>query len=296
MDIEELVAEQTQIDPTFKTLRCYLKVTAHWVWEQLQIQKGYSTVDFCLKTVHTILNRLNYSLKKVLKCKPLKKIAQTDAIFDNVAQRHQMAKADRGILRISIDTKAVVKIGELSRSGYNRLQTALKTTDHDQHWDATLVPFGVYEITTETVSVYFGNSIATAHFIVDCLEQWAADRKAVLADYHTLLIDLDNGKANASNSGFFMERMRDFAKKINKHIQLVYYPPYHSKYNPIERFWAVVEKYWAACVLDSVENTLKIAQKIKYKTKNIAVKLINKCYQKTKAFDKKKMETYTAIH
>jgi hypothetical protein len=57
---------------------------------------------------------LGYGLKKVLKCQPLKKIPQTDAIFENVSFRHNEAKQDKGILRISIDTKAVVKIGELS--------------------------------------------------------------------------------------------------------------------------------------------------------------------------------------
>lgn len=82
--------------------------------------------------MNNILNRLGYYLKKTLKCKPLRKIPQTDAIFTNVAQRHQEAKQDKGILRISIDTKAIVKIGELSRNGYNRLKTPLKTTDHDQ--------------------------------------------------------------------------------------------------------------------------------------------------------------------
>ena len=72
------------------------------------------------------------------------------------------------------------------------------------------------------------------------------------------MIDADNGKANASNSGFFMERIVKFSQKINKEIQLVYYPPYHSKYNPVERFWAILEKYWSSCILDSVENTFKI--------------------------------------
>ena len=230
---------------------------------------------------------MGYYLKKTLKCKPLRKIPQTDAIFTNVSQRHQEAKQDKGILRISIDTKAIVKIGELSRNGYNRLKTPLKTTDHDQHWKGVLIPFGVHEINNDYVSIYFGNSVATANFNVDCLEQWFVDRKDFLKDYHTIMIDLDNGKANASNSGFFMERMVAFAKKINKKIHLVYYPPYHSKYNPIERFWAILEKYWSGCILDSVENTLKIAQKVKYKANAISTQLVDKIYQKTKAYKKK---------
>ena len=72
-----------------------------------------------------MLNRLGYTLKKVLKTKPLRKIPETDAIFENVAKRHQQAHRDPGILRISIDTKAKVKIGNLSRGGYSRMRLSL---------------------------------------------------------------------------------------------------------------------------------------------------------------------------
>jgi hypothetical protein len=38
-------------------------------------------------TMATILNRLGFRLRKVLKAKPQKKIAQTDAIFENLKKR-----------------------------------------------------------------------------------------------------------------------------------------------------------------------------------------------------------------
>ena len=59
-----------------------------------------------------------------------------------------------------------------------------------------------------------------------------------------------------------MNRLVDFAKTINHPIQLVYYPPYHSKYNPVERVWAALENYWKPLILDSVDNTIKIAQQM----------------------------------
>ncbi len=100
-------------------MSCYLKITTESVKERLNKQKGYKNSFCCHKTLNNILNRLGYSLKKVLKCKSLKKIPQTDAIFKNVSFRHNEAKQDKGILRISIErnaalTKAIVKIGELS--------------------------------------------------------------------------------------------------------------------------------------------------------------------------------------
>ena len=205
------MADHSQIDPKFQTLRCYLKITSLSIKELLISQKGYLGHSFCQKTVNNILNRLGYYLKKVLKTKPLKKIPETDAIFENVALRHAEAKADEGILRISIDSKAIVKIGDLSRNGYSRQMKSQKALDHDQNWDSTLVPFGIHEINTDYISVYFGNSKATANFVVDCLEQWAEDRKDHLNKYHTIMIDADNGKSNASNSGFFVQRIIEFS-------------------------------------------------------------------------------------
>ena len=73
-----------------------------------------------------MLNRLGYTLKKVLKTKPLKKIPQTDAIFENVSQQHKLAKSNSRILRISVDVKAKVKVGNLSRKGYSRNKKLLK--------------------------------------------------------------------------------------------------------------------------------------------------------------------------
>ena len=35
------------------------------------------------------------------------------------------------------------------------------------------------------------------------------------------------------------------------HIDLAYYPSYHSKYNPIERVWGLLEQHWNGHPLES---------------------------------------------
>lgn len=227
-----------------------------------------------------MLNRLGYTLKKVLKIKPLRKIPETDAIFDNVAKRHRQATRDAGILRISIDTKAKVRVGNLSRGGYSRMRLAPKAEDHDQQWDATLVPFGIYELNTDQVTILFGNSLETSDFIVDGLEQWWDLRKAKLDPYEKIMIDLDNGKALAGNTKRFIKRLVAFAKMINKPIHLVYYPPYHSKYNAVERVWAALENYWRGLILDTIPNTLKIAAQMTWKGVHPIIRFIDKVYHK----------------
>lgn len=163
------MSEHSQIDPSFKSQRLYVRVTARYIFKELILKKGYELGSFCLKTIENVLNRLGYTLKKVLKTKPLKKIPQTDAIFENVAQQHALAKLNSRILRISIDVKAKVKVGNLSRGGYSRLQESSIADDHDQKWDAVLVPFAIYELNSDNVFITFGNSSETSDFIVDAL-------------------------------------------------------------------------------------------------------------------------------
>ena len=223
----------------------------------------------------------------MLKIKPLKKIAETDAIFENVTKQHEIANRNKRILRVSIDVKAKVKIGNLSRNGYSRTINAPIVDDpprcrgrHDQHWTDILVPFGLHEINTDNTFLIFGNSKETPDFIVDCLERWWEERQFMEDDYDILMIDLDNGKAVAGNTKQFLKRMIEFAKKIKMKIQMVYYPPYHSKYNLIERFWAALENYWSPLVLDTIDNTINIAQQVAWKGMNPLVYFIDKEYPK----------------
>lgn len=277
--IDTIVSEHIQIDPSFKTQRCYVRLTSRYILKELVLYKDYTLQSFCNKTVHNVLNRLGYTLKKVLKTKPVHKIPETDAIFSNVSQQHALAQSNSRILRISIDTKAKVKIGNLSRGGYSRLKEAPQADDHDHKSDATLVPFGIYELNTDNVFFVFGQSHETADFILDALEQWWHVRQFMQDDYDILMIDLDNGTSVASSSKLFMKRITAFAKKINMPIQLVYYPPYHSKYNPVERVWAALENYWKPLILDTIDNTLKIAAKMTWKGMNPIVRFIDKDYQ-----------------
>ncbi len=244
------------------------------------LQKSYELGDFTQRTVNNVLNRLGYTLKKVLKTKPLKKIPQTDAIFDNVNKQHALAKDNPRILRISCDVKAKVKIGNLSRKGYSRNLNAPVADDHDQKWTDILVPFGLYEINTDNCFMVFGNSKETSDFIVDSLEWWWSQRQFMQDQYELLMIDLDNGKSVAGNTKRFIQRMVMFAQKIGIPIQLVYYPPYHSKYNAIERVWAALEQYWNPLILDSIDRTIKIAQKMTWKGMNPIVHFLDKFYPK----------------
>jgi hypothetical protein len=118
-DIRALVEPHTQADPELTSARRYTSWSAADVRQGL-LDKGYRAGEVpAERTLRDILNRMNYRLKRIQKGKPLKKTAQTDAIFANVAAARDQARSDHGTLELSMDTKAKVGLGEYARGGKN---------------------------------------------------------------------------------------------------------------------------------------------------------------------------------
>jgi Rhodopirellula transposase DDE domain len=85
--LRSLAEAQAQQDPTFRTSLAYTRLTAKAAVAALRAQ-GISKKEIpAPSTMAIILNRLGFRLRKVLKAKPQKKIAQTDAIFENLKKR-----------------------------------------------------------------------------------------------------------------------------------------------------------------------------------------------------------------
>ena len=75
-------------------------------------------------------------------------------------------------------------------------------------------------------------------------------------------------------------------------VQLACYPPYHSKYNPIERVFGVLENYWNGDPLTSVIKALGMAEGMTYKGVHPKAVLIEGSYPKGVKVDKKSMRPY----
>ena len=266
VDIIALAEPQSQTDPKFQTLFKYTRITAKAIRIALMTEKGWQDKDLpCEKTIGAILNRLDYCLRRVQKAKPLKKIPETDAIFDNLIDFNKASDSCADSLRISIDTKAKVDLCNSSRGGTSRCKKAVQASDHDMGLKDKLAPFGILNMMTGLLTVLFGVSFETSDFIVDCLEQWWNDNKEQYRHIRQLVINLDNGPQNSSHRTQFMKRMIDFADKNNLEIVLAYYPPYYSKYNPIERCWGILENHWRATLLNTIETTLEWAKTMTWK-------------------------------
>jgi hypothetical protein len=157
-DIREIVDPKSQAEPRFRTTLAYTRITAKAVRQALIDEKGYADAQLPSEnTIGNILNRLKYQLRPVQKTKPLKKIPQVDEIFGNINQVVSESDANENSLRISIDAKATLAIGEFSRGGKSRCDKPIKALDHDFEPDEKLVPFGIFEPCLDSLTIIFGN-------------------------------------------------------------------------------------------------------------------------------------------
>lgn len=218
----------------------------------------------------------------------LKKIPQTDDIFKQVNKVNRMADQAQNVLRISMDAKARVNIGTFSRGGTSRVE--VKASDHDFNPEAVLTPVGIFLPQWDDFFIYMVSSKVTADCLVDCLQTWWETVRRRFSHIDTLVINLDNGPENHSRRTQFMKRILAFAKQYCLKISLAYYPPYHSKYNPVERCWGILENYWNGALLDSIEAVLGFAATMTYRGKHPFVEFVRTPYTTGIKLSKKAMD------
>jgi hypothetical protein len=117
-DVRAIVEPRTQADPELASARRYTNLSAREVLQALKSQKGYRDDRLpSERTMRDVLNRLGYRLRRIQKAKPLKRLKETDAVFDNVRAVHERYQDDPQTLEVSFDAKAKVNEGAYSRGG-----------------------------------------------------------------------------------------------------------------------------------------------------------------------------------
>jgi hypothetical protein len=156
---------------------------------------------------------------------------------------------------------------------------AVRAADHDMHPDAVLAPAGILEVDSGQLNIVFGTSRDTSDFVADCLELWWTNRRDRHGQVRRLQIDLDNGPEISSARTQFMKRLVEFSDRHQMILELAYYPPYHSKYNPIERCWGILENHWNGTLLASIDNALDWARTMTWRGVRPLVHLLEGVYE-----------------
>ena len=139
-----------------------------------------------------------------------------------------------------------------------------KGLDHDPPAKVKWTPLGILMLASGVLTVLFGSK-ETSDFWADGLRRWWEQVEGGCARVRTLVTYLDNGPNNAGVRTQFLKRMVAFADATGLTVRLVYYPPYHSKYNPVERCWSSLERKWGGALLTSLAVILGYARRMTWK-------------------------------
>ena len=273
--IRDILNNYEYTDSHFKTEALFVDLSLKNLRNELIQRYDYTEENCpCKSTLSRLLNDLGYKIQKVKKTKVLDKVPETDAIFENINETKQfITKSSDDVAVISIDDKNRKKIGNISDNGYSWFSR--QALDHDTNFNCTVVPFGILDLKTNETFVYCNKGSSTANFKVDCIENYLVNKQKKY-NIKRLIIFLDNGPENSSRRTLWMKCLIDLANKYNVSIELVYYPPYHSKYNPIERYWARLQLSWSGLIINTVDKLIEIINKVNCKGVNTQATLVNK--------------------
>jgi hypothetical protein len=197
------------------------------------------------------------------------------------------------VRRWSIDGKVTVKIGNFSRGGVTRGDN--QADDHDLGCEEKYIPCGIVDEDSAELNIIFGSSYKTSDFIVDTIEaKWNLMDEQEKSQTSLIQIKMENGPESSGRRTQFLSRMVQLADRMNKPIQLLYYPPYHSKYNPIERCWGILELKWNGTKLTDAKTMLEWAKSMTWKGLHPVVALSRKVYEKGITLGKTAMEAVEA--
>ena len=159
----------------------------------------------------------------------------------------------------------------------NRVTTL--AADHDFKPTATLTPVGIFLPQYNKLYLFFVTTKVTADCLVDLLSNWWQEAKARFPQINKWVINADNGPENHSRRTQFMHRLVNWVYTEQIPLQLAYYPPHHSKYNPVERTFGWLEQHWNGSLLDTVDTVLNFAQSLEFKGHHPVVKLATQVYE-----------------
>jgi hypothetical protein len=242
-------------------------------------------IEVSRNTAATLLDRAGFRRRTL--CKELLTgqvdPQERDRQFRHIAALRRLAR-QRGIPVLSIDTKKKEPLGTLHRPGqcYSTAPQAVFDHDFGHLADGRLVPHGIYDVQANVGFITLGTSRETSAFVCDAIAlAWEVFFSAMYPAATEAILLCDCGGANAARSLRFKEDVIELARRLGLRVRIAHYPPYTSKWNPIEhRLFSQVERAWSGVMLDSPETALNTVENTRTTTGlRVTARILDKAYE-----------------
>ena len=241
-----------------------------------------SDLDVSEHVVRQLFREAGYRRRQMLKYRDMGEHADRNAQFENIARiRGEYLNSGNPIL--STDTKKRELLGTFYRKGTVYGRQPVLAWDHDfpSHATGVVIPYGIYDLKRNLGYLSVGTSHDTTAFACDSIAWWWREHGRQLyrgADSICLLCD--GGGRNSSTKYLFKEDLQDLSNRLGLTIRVAHYPPYCSKYNPIERrLFPHVTRACQGCLLDSVATVKRLLEATQTATGlRVIVEVLDKVY------------------
>ena len=214
-------------------------------------------------TINQMKEQRGFRNRSFVKALTLKDVKDRNAQFGKI-KRFRCWCETMNIPIFSIDTKKKEMLGNFKRQGRVSCKGVPKSFDHDfqSFSDGVIVPHGIYDIGTNTGYLTLGTSHDTAEFVRDnFIHVWQQHLQWKYPDAHTICILCDGGGSNASSHHIVKQCLMQLATALDLNILMIHYPPYCSKYNPIEHcMFGPLTRSWHGAPLMSIEDARRRAE------------------------------------
>jgi hypothetical protein len=215
--------------------------------------------------VAQLLEQHRYRRRQAQKSKATGSHPQRNAQFEKIEGLITQYR-DAGYAILSMDTKKKEPLGLLYRKGYLYTQDgAMKVYDHDWRSLATgiAIPHGLYDLARNEGYIQIGSSHDTSGFACDSIRHWWQHHGSVhYPGLKYLLLLCDGGGSNSSRHYIFKQDLQALCDELGLEIPIAHYPPYTSKYNPIEhRLFPHVSRSLQGVILTSLEQVKALMAK-----------------------------------
>ena len=211
----------------------WIKLTRAEVSEEMK-KRG---VSVSRNIVRKLMKKHKLVKRKMQRKKSIGQSVDREEQFKNIAREKEKFMASNNPV-ISIDTKKKEQVGgNLHRDGSVYCTQAIEASDHDYPYlaDVKIAPHGIYDMKKNIAYINIGISHETAAFVCDSLKNWWFNHgQNDYSNANEILIFCDAGGANSYRHNVFKVALQNLANEINMPLKIVHYPPYTSKWNPIE--------------------------------------------------------------
>jgi len=237
--------------------------------KQIQEKLKFHLISVSCPVIKKLLKCCHFVKRKMRKCKSLKEVENRNEQFEYIAQMKSQF-IENALPVLSIDTKKKEMIGNFYRDGKCFCKQALAVNDHDfnSFSEGVVVPHGIYDVAKNICYLSIGTNKDTAEFVKENIDyHWNNSIKKDYPNAKKMLILCDGGGSNSSSHYIVKEQFKQLAEKLQIEIVVAHYPPYCSKWNPIEhRAFCYISKKWQGVVFRNYDIIKELAEQTTTKT------------------------------